>query len=1296
MDSEKIAIKIIPTPNTQNISEKNILVLSKITKISPEKIKERFSLGKSLTIVTLVHPKVENVVKMIKSIGFHVTTAAHQPKTLSGTSIRGRTRTKSKGKKSEKKEVYPDEWKAGDVIENLYEVMDVKHGGMGAVYVARHQRWNTMLAIKSLHRKLRDNDEDRKLFVKEAETWIDIGFHPNIAACYYVRNIQDSPRIFIEYVGAGALNEWLPRKGKVGWDLVLDLMVQFSHGLEHAHSKGLVHRDVKPGNCMMTADGTLKLTDFGLTKRSEIVKIDATTTEAVGPDTVMMERESVTAAGMGTPGYMAPEMWVIGAEVGLTADIYAFGVMLFEICCGRKPFIPQGKGPENRKKLGIAHFRKPPPRPTDLRPEMPQAIEHIILKCLEKDPLDRYQSARDLRQDLLAAYESICKKRFPREEPDEVKLVADAWNNRALSLMDLDHLQEAEDCLTRALQSDPNHPEAVYNKGLLEWRATRNPDNKLVYRLEEVINAQEYRTRGAYLLGRCHLRLGDADSAVEACEISLEGKEVGMEVVKQYSIALEGAGKHYEAVDAMKTYLQEFPRDMDAIGWMIASLVRNNSLNEAKEVLGELPENSPLKNLSPEQIADSYIYTGVEEILIIEGNTGWINCATKFPQSNIIATAARDRTLKLWDSVTGDLKKSFTIIGQPPSYMTISPDEKYIAASVAQKGAPVTIFDSETGKVAGSLMTQDSIISCLRFSPDGSAIFTVEERGVVREWDAEKFRVKTNLKRIPAHIGADLFFDNKGQPMVFIGGRDRLVKKADPVNNEVKEFEVKHTEPISLIKTSPDGARVISVGKDRLAVSWDGVSGKINTEVTIHSEAISLLAVNPNRNQAATYDPKTGIKLWDDRSGEILRTFNPGSGELFTLTFDNHGSMLMAGGQESKMRVWSVKGRSFRPEMALAKIRSVSKQLASDKQFKATLEAAKKAIRRKQFNGAYALIRKAQNLPGYERSDLALDIIHRMKDRGSRIALRGAWNKQRIKTPSAVMDLRYSPSAINFLTAHSDHNLIMWSSKTGDPVKTLAGHTNLVASVCFAPNGKEAASGADDKTIRIWDLYSGRNVNTIKGHNNSVSSIAYSPRGDTILSGSWDKTVRLWNVVDGSQVKIFKGHKDRVTSVDFVSNGKMIITAGFDGAIKMWDVATARELRDLKAHKERVTCVKASENLDLFASTSTDGEVLVWDVRRGAKLLELEGHDSTVRSASFSTDGKFLATGGEDATVRIWDTQSGEMLRVFKGHAKEITSVEFSSDGRYIITASMDGIVMIWEIDWEWSFNDQTDSATSS
>ena len=205
---------------------------------------------------------------------------------------------------------------------------------------------------------------------------------------------RESPRIFIEYVDGGSLTTWLARHHPPEWDLIIDLMVQACDGLDHAHSKGLVHRDVKPGNCLMTKNGILKVTDFGLTKRS--VAESGNDSQISLTESVMIDvRSGVTAAGMGTPGYMAPEMWVTGSKVGPQADIYGFGVMLFEICCGTKPFAI--KAGDRRLRLAYAHVKTPPPIPSSLRPDIPAGIEQIILKCLQKKAENRYQSFREVR-----------------------------------------------------------------------------------------------------------------------------------------------------------------------------------------------------------------------------------------------------------------------------------------------------------------------------------------------------------------------------------------------------------------------------------------------------------------------------------------------------------------------------------------------------------------------------------------------------------------------------------------------------------------------------------------------------------------------------------------------------------------------------------------------------------------------------------------------------------------------------------------------------------------------------------
>ncbi|MGB6067098.1 MAG: protein kinase [Desulfomonilaceae bacterium] len=1284
MADEKVIIKITPTPAVQDISRMDLLRLSRLTGLALEKVSQRISAGKGIAIVTRMHPKVEEVAAFFRRIGFSVTTGpAAPPKVLPAS-----RRASSPAPVHEE-----SEWQVGEVIENLYEVRDIKYGGMGAVYLVRHRRWDIIMAVKSLLKRLREVEEDRALFLKEAETWIDIGFHPNIAACYYVRNIQDSPRIFIEYVDGGALNEWLARHSPVGWDLIIDLMVQFSDGLEHAHSKGLVHRDVKPGNCMMTKDGVLKVTDFGLTKRrAQSQEGDQTFDPSISGTTIALERESVTAAGMGTPSYMAPEMWIPHSEVGPPADIYAFGVMFFEICCGRKPFVIQAG--DKRGKLGLAHVRQTPPRPSTFRSNIPTAIEEVILKCLRKDPADRYGSFRQIRQELTSIYEDICKTRFPRESPDEVKLFSDALNNRAVSLMDLNHEEEAEMAFMRAVESDPHHPEAVYNLGLLEWQRTRNPDRELVVRMEEVVKTPEYVGRGANLLGRCLLALGDARKALTACELSLSSEDASEAWLKYYAIALIGVGKEFDAIKHLETYLITFPEDEDALGWLIGAMVRSGREKEARDKIASLPASSEIRQMEPREISRQFFFSGLTETSVLRGHGGWVTCVGQSPKSNLLITGARDRTIKIWDAGTGEEKRTLSVVGEPPAALWISPDEQLLAIAASQGGIPVKILDLQSGKFVGHLIAHGGVVTAGGFSPDGKHLVTVEQTGVMRLWEVGRFKATATFK-IPAHASAAISFNRDSKPVVFISGLDRTVKRILPLDAATTTFERAHRELATALKVDRFGKRVLTCGKDKQTITWDARTGKVVTAFLVHQDPVTALALSPTGDLAASYDPKGGIKVWDPQSGVVHRNFHAGDGEVNCLEFSSDGERLFAGGKDMSLRIWDVRGRPIFPNMALAKIRSIRKQMKSDRKFKAMVDAARKAMKRGAFSTAYSMLRDSQILPGYERSDVTLDMIVRMKEHGRRLGLRGGWMRKTCETPSSVMDISFSPSAINFLTAQSDHTIRLWNTKTGDCIKILRGHTNLVAALRFSPNGREAVSGSDDRSVRLWDLHTGKVSLVLKGHTESVSAVAYTHDGTMLVSGSWDETVKLWRLPDGGLIRTLRGHDDKITSVAFIRDGEQIASAGFEGIVKIWDVPSGRVLRDLRAHTERIMCLSVSPKGNLLASGSMDGTVRLWDIRRGTSLKTLEADTRGVRAVAFSPDENFLATGGNDAVLRIWNLETGECGREFQGHSREITTLDFSSNGRFVISSSMDGTVMIWELDWEWRFDDKKEAKTS-
>ncbi|HTY25554.1 MAG TPA: protein kinase [Desulfomonilaceae bacterium] len=1274
---DRISIRMVPTASTERISDHDLTRFSRIVKIPLEKIKDKISRGRSIIIVTRPHPKLEEIINLIKSLGFSVEISPPEKYRLAtGSEVIGAPVPSAR-------HPLEQEWNVGDTIENLYEVLDIKYGGMGAVYLVRHRGLNTMMAVKSLLERLRQNEEDRALFLKEAEIWVEIGFHPNIAACYYVRNILESPRIFIEYVDGGSLTTWLSRHHPPEWDLIIDLMVQACDGLDHAHTKGLVHRDVKPGNCLMTKDGVLKVTDFGLTKRSLSGAIDNSPTPVTDSGAISLRSETVTAAGMGTPAYMAPEMWIQGSQVGPQADIYGFGVMLFEVCCGTKPFtIRPG---DKRVKLAYAHVKTPPPIPSSLRSDLPIGLEHIILKCLQKRPEMRYSSFREVRADLSAIYRDLTGKKFPRQQPDEVKLLADALNNRAVSLMDLNHYEEAEQTLKKALQSDPHHPEAVYNKGLLEWSKTGNPDYELAIRLEEVVKTPEYVGRGANLLGRCFLRLGDADRALQAAELSISAVGATEEWLKPYAIALSGSGRDAEAIDRLEAYLAEFPNDDEALGWLIGCLARNKRIEEALVRMQGFRKGSEFATWDLDSIAQTFRFSGVTERLVLKGHTGWVTAISHFPKSDLFITAARDRTLKIWEASTGELKKTMPLLSEPPVWLQVSPDERLVALVAAQSNSPVKLLNLDSGRFQGNALAHEGLLSSVAFFPESEQVLTVEQRGVARLWDSRESKAQATYK-IPSHIVSSIMFDQSSSPEIILAGMDKVIRRIRPADSHSVVFEQGHRDTITGLAINPDGTRALTSGRDKQVISWDAVSGRILSTFQAHQDQIGAMALSPTGKLAASYDPKTSIKLWDTGTGMVLRTFPTTEGELNCLVFTRDGEALLAGGRDMVAKVWDVGGRPIVPALALSTIRPVTKQMKSERKFKVMVELAQKAMKKGSFGSAYSMLRECQTLPGYERSETVLDLILRIKDRGTRASLHGGWKRKALETKSAVMSADFSPSAIHFLSAHGDHTIRMWSTKTWDCLKVLRGHTNLVTSVRFSSNGREAVSGSDDRSVRIWDLHTGKNLVTLKGHQESVSSVAYSRAGSEVVSGSWDNMVRVWRLSDSVCIKTLRGHDDKVTGVAFAGSANHVVSAGFDGTVKMWDVSSGRVLRDLRGHKDRVTSLRVSPAGDLLLTCSMDGTARIWDLKKGQCTKTIEVNETGVRAGVFSPDQKFLLTGGNDAVLGIWNVETGVCEREFQGHAREISAVEFSSNGRFVLSTSVDGSVMLWELDWDWKF----------
>jgi serine/threonine protein kinase len=282
----------------------------------------------------------------------------------------------------------PTPFNVGDAIRDRWDIHRVMQGGMGIVYVVYDRKWREVFAAKTFQQSVFTAGPVIKArFENEATAWVNLDLHPNITEARFLDVINGQPFLFLEYVAGGDLSRWIGTPRLLD-DLpqVLRFGVQFCDGMRHVTSKGIkAHRDIKPQNCLVTQDGILKITDFGLAKVWDhagdiIAKLGAAGNVNHGM--------SQTGSAAGTCTHMAPEQVRDSKHVDVRADIYSLGVILFQMVCGELPFIGR-----TFEEFGMLHTRTSPP----IQKIADQRIRKVIERCLRKNPEDRYPTFDDLR-----------------------------------------------------------------------------------------------------------------------------------------------------------------------------------------------------------------------------------------------------------------------------------------------------------------------------------------------------------------------------------------------------------------------------------------------------------------------------------------------------------------------------------------------------------------------------------------------------------------------------------------------------------------------------------------------------------------------------------------------------------------------------------------------------------------------------------------------------------------------------------------------------------------------------------
>ena len=264
----------------------------------------------------------------------------------------------------------------GKKLDGRYEITElIGVGGMADVYKATDIVDNKIVAVKILKKEFAENEEFLRRFRNESKA-IALLSHPNIVKVYDVGFSDKIQFIVMEYIDGITLKEYIENEKVLTWKDSVHFIIQILRALQHAHDRGIVHRDIKPQNIMLFTDGTIKVMDFGIAKFAR------------------EEGRTATDQAIGTVHYISPEQ-ARGDVTDEKSDIYSVGVMLYEMLTGQKPF-----DTDNPVTVAVMHMQNTPERPRAINPDIPAGLEEVILRAMEKDAENRYQTASDMIRDI--------------------------------------------------------------------------------------------------------------------------------------------------------------------------------------------------------------------------------------------------------------------------------------------------------------------------------------------------------------------------------------------------------------------------------------------------------------------------------------------------------------------------------------------------------------------------------------------------------------------------------------------------------------------------------------------------------------------------------------------------------------------------------------------------------------------------------------------------------------------------------------------------------------------------------
>lgn len=766
-------------------------------------------------------------------------------------------------------------WEPGDIIMERYRVEQVMAGSMGKVYISDHLGWGVKMAIKSPRPEVLADKEGMKRILTEANSWIRMGMHPNVATCYYVLALNKIPHLFIEYVDGGSLNDWIEAGRCRNLRIALSLAIQFCHGMEFTHGKGIIHRDIKPHNVLITKNSLVKITDFGI--------LLTTTSQGEGEAGGGLARknapEDSTVGFRGTPGYASPEQFRNAHNVDARTDIYSFGLCLWLMLCGKKPF------KNNMMKSVI-----PAPAPIVPKTLFPPVLKKLLKKCVAFEPEARYQGFAELRADLNEAYAVAFNTPCPYAELPEIDMRADFLNNRAVSLIELGEPKEGAQCLSQTLEINDMLPEAVYNMILLKWRYGKGKPVRILRQIEAT------RKRSPKLTGLDELEaavkrdvMGDkidkGGKPEKYPEFRLCAPKTTLEIFREGQLQVS---VQRNIQDHLENRRHKACHDVLTTAWGNIGFRKDKTFNHVYERLL--------------WVGNKETVIGAQRFLSLKGFGCPATTLAHIPKSRKIVSAGDDGQLIMRDLSSKQKVSVFGKKGVAIKAMAACPKGNHLA--VGTEDGVVSLLSPISGSIISTEQAHKGGVTALAFSHNGKHLASGGGDGMLK---VRKLSTgpETSVSVLEGGGIRSLLFFEKGLDLA-TGSDDGKIRFWENGGQECARVLEAHAMPVTALSLSPDGRKLVSASTDRHIKIWERQTGRCLKTIKAHEEAItSVLALADNQSIISGCEDDI-IRVWDMEKGDNLLTLDGRGDGIFSLAQGPRPHTFLAGRKDGGVILWMI------------------------------------------------------------------------------------------------------------------------------------------------------------------------------------------------------------------------------------------------------------------------------------------------------------------------------------------------------------------------------------------------------